>query len=40
VPPKFIGELKNVTVTQGRDATFTCSVTQLGGYKVGAMFFN
>lgn len=39
VPPKFIGELKNVTVTQGRDATFTCSVTHLGGYKVSPILF-
>ena len=32
--PKFIGQLQNVTVSEGRDATFTCSVTNLGGHKV------
>ena len=32
--PKFIGHLQNVTVPEGRDATFTCSVTNLGGHKV------
>ena len=32
--PKFIGNLQNVTVPEGRDATFTCSVTNLGGHKV------
>ena len=32
--PKFIGHLQNVTVPDGRDATFTCSVTNLGGHKV------
>lgn len=32
--PKFLGQLQNVTVSEGRDATFTCSVTNLGGHKV------
>ena len=32
--PEFIGNLQNVTVPEGRDATFTCSVTNLGGHKV------
>jgi hypothetical protein len=32
--PNFIGQLQNVTVSEGRDATFTCSVTNLGGHKV------
>ena len=32
--PTFIGQLQNVTVSEGRDATFTCSVTNLGGHKV------
>jgi hypothetical protein len=26
--------LENVTVAQGRDATFTCVVNNLGGYRV------
>ena len=32
--PKFIGHLQNVTVSQGREATFTCTVTHLGGHRV------
>ena len=32
--PKFIGHLQNASVPEGRDATFTCSVTNLGGHKV------
>ena len=32
--PKFIGSLENVTISQGRDATFTCTVTHLGGHRV------
>ena len=32
--PKFIGELRNVTVSMGREATFTCTVTRLGGHRV------
>ena len=32
--PKFLGELQNVTVSMGREATFTCTVTRLGGHRV------
>ena len=32
--PTFIGELQNVTVSMGREATFTCTVTNLGGHRV------
>ena len=32
--PKFIGHLQNVTVSLGREATFTCTVTHLGGHRV------
>lgn len=28
--------MENVTVAQGRDATFTCVVNNLGGYRVSA----
>ncbi|XP_037080298.1 lachesin-like isoform X2 [Pollicipes pollicipes] len=33
--PEFIESLKNLTVPIGRDATFTCVVRHLGGYRVG-----
>ncbi|XP_065335418.1 lachesin-like isoform X2 [Cloeon dipterum] len=32
--PDFIYPLENVTIPQGRDATFTCVVNNLGGYRV------
>ncbi|XP_049824688.1 lachesin isoform X2 [Aethina tumida] len=32
--PDFLYPLENVTVPQGRDATFTCVVNNLGGYRV------
>ncbi|KAF4532667.1 hypothetical protein B566_EDAN002902 [Ephemera danica] len=32
--PDFIYPLENVTIAQGRDATFTCVVNNLGGYRV------
>ena len=32
--PKFIGQLQNVTVPEGGDATFTCSLSDMGGHKV------
>lgn len=32
--PDFVIPLENVTVPQGRDATFTCVVNNLGGYRV------
>ncbi|XP_023287950.1 lachesin [Orussus abietinus] len=32
--PDFLKPLENVTIPQGRDATFTCVVNNLGGYRV------
>ncbi|XP_057658404.1 lachesin-like isoform X1 [Diorhabda carinulata] len=32
--PDFLYPLENLTVAQGRDATFTCVVNNLGGYRV------
>ncbi|XP_017490579.1 PREDICTED: uncharacterized protein LOC108378787 [Rhagoletis zephyria] len=32
--PDFVFPLENVTVAQGRDATFTCVVNNLGGHRV------
>lgn len=32
--PDFLVPLENVTIAQGRDATFTCVVNNLGGYRV------
>ncbi|XP_067206436.1 lachesin-like isoform X2 [Linepithema humile] len=32
--PDFAYPLENVTIPQGRDATFTCVVSNLGGYRV------
>lgn len=32
--PDFVIPLENVTVAQGRDASFTCVVNNLGGYRV------
>ncbi|XP_018018946.1 hemicentin-1 isoform X2 [Hyalella azteca] len=32
--PEFLEPLENVTVTEGREATFTCVVDHLGGFKV------
>lgn len=32
--PDFVIPLENVTIPQGRDATFTCVVNNLGGYRV------
>ncbi|KAG7206446.1 hypothetical protein KM043_003800 [Ampulex compressa] len=32
--PDFVYPLENVTISQGRDATFTCVVNNLGGYRV------
>ncbi|XP_043251455.1 lachesin-like [Colletes gigas] len=34
-PPEFAGPITNLTVPLGRDATFTCLVKHLGGYRVG-----
>ncbi|XP_012265859.1 lachesin-like isoform X2 [Athalia rosae] len=33
--PEFLAPITNVTVSVGRDATFTCHVGYLGGYRVG-----
>ncbi|XP_015181634.1 PREDICTED: lachesin-like isoform X2 [Polistes dominula] len=33
--PEFSGPIKNLTIPLGRDATFTCLVKHLGGYRVG-----
>ena len=38
--PKFIGQLQNVTVSLGREATFTCTVTNLGGHRVSTHIRN
>ncbi|EDW56391.1 GM22618 [Drosophila sechellia] len=32
--PDFVIPLENVTIAQGRDATFTCVVNNLGGHRV------
>lgn len=32
--PEFLAPLDNITVTQGRDVSFTCVVDHLGPYKV------
>lgn len=34
VMPEFYAPLENWTVTQGRDIYFTCTVNNLGNYKV------
>jgi hypothetical protein len=36
--PEFIGSIANVTISQGRDASFACSVKNLGGFKVLNLF--
>ncbi|XP_015599058.1 lachesin isoform X2 [Cephus cinctus] len=33
--PEFLSPIANLTVARGRDATFTCLVSHLGGYRVG-----
>ncbi|XP_065222027.1 lachesin-like [Planococcus citri] len=35
--PEFSAPIKNITVPLGREAVLTCSVTDLGNYKVGWM---
>lgn len=32
--PEFLSPLENLTVAQGRDIHFTCTVNHLGSYKV------
>uniref|UniRef100_A0AAG5D9D2 Ig-like domain-containing protein n=1 Tax=Anopheles atroparvus TaxID=41427 RepID=A0AAG5D9D2_ANOAO len=34
VKPEFLAPLDNLTVTQGRDVSFTCVVNNLGQYRV------
>ena len=34
VLPQFWGDLSNVTVAIGREASFTCNIKNLGNYKV------
>ncbi|OAD62865.1 Lachesin [Eufriesea mexicana] len=34
-PPEFAGPITNLTVPVGRDATLTCLVKHLGGYRIG-----
>ena len=34
VLPQFWGDLSNVTVPVGREASFTCNIKNLGNYKV------
>lgn len=36
--PDFAGPIQNVTVALGREAVLTCSVTDLGDYKVTHYF--
>ncbi|XP_014234606.1 neurotrimin-like isoform X1 [Trichogramma pretiosum] len=33
--PEFIGPVQNLTVAIGREATFSCSISNIGKYKVG-----
>jgi hypothetical protein len=37
--PEFLQALDNLTVTQGRDVSFTCVVNNLGQYRVSYYFF-
>lgn len=32
--PEFLAPLDNLTVTQGRDVSFTCVANDLGAYRV------
>ena len=32
--PEFLGTINNLTTSKGRDASFACSVRNLGGYRV------
>lgn len=34
--PEFSAPIKNITVPVGREAVLTCSVTELGNFKVNA----
>ncbi len=35
--PEFAEPIVNISVAVGRDATFTCHVRHLGGYRVSKM---
>lgn len=37
--PEFLAPLDNLTVTQGRDVSFTCVVNNLGQYRVSRIVF-
>ncbi|XP_012136838.1 lachesin isoform X2 [Megachile rotundata] len=37
--PEFVEEIKNITVSAGRDVKFACTVKDLGQYKVAWMLF-
>lgn len=36
--PEFAEGIVNISVAIGRDATFTCHVRHLGGYRVSLIF--
>lgn len=36
--PDFLGPIENVTVALGREAVLTCSVSDLGDYKVSTSY--
>jgi len=38
--PEFADPIVNISVAIGRDATFTCHVKHLGGYRVNFFMFN
>lgn len=40
VKPEFLAALGNMSVTQGRDISFTCVVNNLGPYKVSKVLFD
>lgn len=36
--PEFLAPLENLTVTQGRDVSFTCVANNLGEYRVSEIY--
>lgn len=38
IQPEFLAPLDNLTITQGRDISFTCVVNNLGQYRVSYGF--
>jgi hypothetical protein len=36
--PEFADPIVNISVAIGRDATFTCHVKHLGGYRVNFLY--